>query len=67
MDMQMPIMDGYSATKILRERGFKKPIIALTAHALKEETDRCLEVGCDEYLSKPFLKDELLSKISHYV
>jgi PAS domain S-box-containing protein len=67
MDMQMPVMDGYSATKILRERGFKKPIIALTAHALKEETDRCLEVGCDEYLSKPFLKDELLSKISHYV
>ncbi len=63
MDVQMPIMDGYTATKYLRSRGFSMPIIALTAHALQEEKTQCLSVGCNDFASKPILKDELISKV----
>ena len=66
MDLQMPEMDGYEATKILRKNGFARPIIALTAHALKEERLKCLSSGFNEHLTKPIDIDSLLRMVSQY-
>jgi CheY-like chemotaxis protein len=68
MDVQMPLMDGREATRAIREwekmEGKKAtPIIALTAHAVKEEIDYCIEAGCDTHLSKPVKKETLISTI----
>ncbi len=67
MDIQMPVLDGYSATQRLRRVGYDKPIIALTAHALKEEQERSLGAGCNEHLTKPINRQLLISVIGKFV
>jgi len=64
MDMQLPEMDGQTATRALRAAKYDRPVIALTAHSMSAERDTCLQAGCNDFVTKPVRRDELVAAIT---
>ncbi len=69
MDMSLPVMDGWQATRLIKADSSIRhiPVIALTAHAIAGDREKCLAAGCDEYETKPIKFPELLAKIDHFL
>ncbi len=66
MDMQMPEMDGYEATRLLRSEGFEKPILALTANTSQDDQDSSINAGCNDVMTKPVRKQKLIDAVYNY-
>ncbi len=66
MDMQIPNMNGYEATRTLREKRIETPVVAVTAYAMTIDRDKCLQAGCNDYIAKPVSQDELLKVLEEY-
>ena len=67
MDMQMPVMNGIDATTRLREMSYKKPIVALTANAMKEDVDACYQAGCDDFIQKPISQQKFKDTVMQFL
>jgi CheY-like chemotaxis protein len=67
MDIQMPNMNGYEATRRIREEGVSVPIVAITANAMSGDDHKCLDAGCDDYMSKPIRRERLAEIIGKYL
>jgi CheY-like chemotaxis protein/HPt (histidine-containing phosphotransfer) domain-containing protein len=67
MDIQMPEVNGYAATTRLRKAGYARPVIALTAHAMPSDREKCLAAGCDDFLTKPISPEILIEKLRQYL
>jgi two-component system CheB/CheR fusion protein len=67
MDVQMPVMDGLTATKLIREFDEDVPIIAMTANAFKEDAEKCLKSGMNEHISKPIDNEKFIRLLAQYL
>ncbi|MFW6043981.1 MAG: response regulator [Marinilabiliaceae bacterium] len=67
MDLQLPVLDGYTATKEIKKVNPDVPVIAQTAHVMSGEREKCMEAGCDDYLAKPIRLQVLIDTLSKFL